>query len=66
MTDGENRQSMNNQVKPYEMADVEDDGYPDGLISNHALKKLAELKSFVLTLSGLSQINNIPNHNSDW
>jgi arylsulfatase A-like enzyme len=43
--DGENRQSMNNQVKPYEMADVEDDGYPDGLISNQALKKLAELKT---------------------
>lgn len=43
--DGENRQSMANQVKPYEMADVEDDGYPDGLITNLAIKKIAELKS---------------------
>lgn len=43
--DAENRQSMANQVKPYEMADVEDDGYPDGLITNLAIKKNAELKS---------------------
>lgn len=43
--DAENRQSMANQVKPYEMADVEDDGYPDGLITNLAIKKIAELKS---------------------
>jgi arylsulfatase A-like enzyme len=41
--DGENRQSRNNQVKPYEMADVPDNGYPDGLITDLALEKLGEL-----------------------
>ncbi len=41
--DGENRQSMNHQVKPYEMADVDDLGYPDGLITELALEKIAEL-----------------------
>ena len=41
--DGENRQSMNRQVKPYEMADVPDSGYPDGLITEQALEKLREL-----------------------
>ena len=41
--DGENRQSMNRQVKPYEMADVSDTGYPDGLITEQALGKLGEL-----------------------
>ncbi|WP_372949480.1 sulfatase [Mariniphaga sp.] len=41
--DGENRQSMNKQVKPYEMADVPDTGYPDGLIAEQALDKLGEL-----------------------
>lgn len=41
--DGENRQSMNRQVKPYEMADVPDTGYPDGLIVEQALGKLGEL-----------------------
>lgn len=41
--DGENRQSMNKQVKPYEMADVSDTGYPDGLITEQALEKLGEL-----------------------
>jgi arylsulfatase A-like enzyme len=41
--DGENRQSMKNQVKPYEMADVPDTGYPDGLITEQALEKLGEL-----------------------
>ena len=41
--DGENRQSMNRQVKPYEMADVPDTGYPDGLIAEQALEKLGEL-----------------------
>ena len=40
---GENRQSMNRQVKPYEMADVPDTGYPDGLIAEQALEKLGEL-----------------------
>jgi arylsulfatase A-like enzyme len=41
---GDNRQSLNRQVKPYEMAEVEDDGYPDGLITNQAIAKLAQLK----------------------
>ncbi len=41
--DGENRQSMNYQVKPYEMADVPDTGYPDGLITELAMEKLGEL-----------------------
>jgi arylsulfatase A-like enzyme len=40
---GENRQSMNRQVKPYEMGDVDDSGYPDGLTSALALQKLNEL-----------------------
>lgn len=40
---GENRQSMNRQVKPYEMGDVDDAGYPDGLTSELALEKLNEL-----------------------
>jgi len=41
--DGTNRQGMNRQVKPYEMGNVDDDGYPDGLTANLALKKLNEL-----------------------
>ncbi len=41
--DGENRQSMDRQVKPYEMADVDDLGYPDGLIAQLALDKLDEM-----------------------
>ncbi|WP_299581948.1 sulfatase [uncultured Sunxiuqinia sp.] len=41
--DGENRQSLNRQVAPYEKGDVEDIGYPDGLTANLALSKLAEL-----------------------
>ncbi len=41
--DGENRQSRKAQVKPYEMADVPDTGYPDGLIAEQALGKLGEL-----------------------
>jgi arylsulfatase A-like enzyme len=40
--DGSNRQSRNRQVKPYEKADVADEGYPDGLTANLALKKLRE------------------------
>lgn len=42
--DGSNRQSRNKMVKPYEKADVNDKGYPDGLTANLALKKLNELK----------------------
>jgi len=41
--DGTNRQSRNKQVKPYECADVPDEGYPDGLTANLAVKKLKEL-----------------------
>ncbi len=40
---GENRQSMNRQVKPYEMGLVDDDGYPDGQTSILAIQKLNEL-----------------------
>jgi len=42
--DGENRQSMNRKVKPYECGDVDDDGYPDGLTAKLAVSKLNELK----------------------
>jgi arylsulfatase A-like enzyme len=41
--DGSNRQSRNKMVKPYESAPVEDEGYPDGLTANLAIKKLQEL-----------------------
>jgi arylsulfatase A-like enzyme len=41
---GENRQSLNKQVKPYESADVSDTSYPDGLSANLAIEKLKELK----------------------
>lgn len=43
--DGENRQSMNKHVKPYEAGDVHDLGYPDGLTTQLAIKKLRELKN---------------------
>lgn len=42
---GENRQSLNGLVKPYESADVTDEGYPDGLILKSALKELRKLKA---------------------
>jgi arylsulfatase A-like enzyme len=41
---GENRQSLKSLVKPYEMAEVNDEGYPDGLTANLAIAKLKELK----------------------
>lgn len=41
--DGENRQSRKGQVKPYECAEVDDDGYPDGLTANLAVSKIQEL-----------------------
>ena len=41
--DGENRQSMKRQVKPYEAGDVGDEGYPDGLTTKLAISKLKEL-----------------------
>jgi arylsulfatase A-like enzyme len=42
---GENRQSLKKQVKPYEKAAVDDQGYPDGLTTRLALAKLKELKN---------------------
>ena len=41
---GENRQSLKNQVKPYESADVDDEGYPDGVIAKSAIAELKLLK----------------------
>ena len=41
--DGGNRQSLKGQVKPYEMGDVDDMGYPDGYTAELAVKKLGEL-----------------------
>lgn len=41
--DGTNRQNRKKQVKPYERGEVDDEGYPDGLTTNLALKKLSEL-----------------------
>lgn len=41
---GENRQSLKKQVKPYEKGSVEDEGYPDGLTTELALSKLRELQ----------------------
>lgn len=43
--DGTNRNTLKKEVKPYEMADVPDEGYPDGLTANLAIKKLKELKA---------------------
>ena len=43
--DGENRQSMKKQVKPYEAGEVSDEGYPDGLTTKLAISKLRELKN---------------------
>ena len=40
---GENRQSLKNLVTPYEMAEADDEGYPDGLTANLAVAKLEEL-----------------------
>ncbi|WP_020528753.1 sulfatase [Flexithrix dorotheae] len=42
--DGSNRNTLNGQVKPYEKADVPDDGYPDGVIAKVAINKLQKLK----------------------
>ena len=41
--DGSNRQSKKKQVKPYEAGEVDDNGYPDGLTAELAIKKLGEL-----------------------
>lgn len=42
--DGSNRNTLKSQVKPYEFADVTDEGYPDGLIAKTAMEKLKMLK----------------------
>ena len=42
---GENRQSLKGQVKPYEEAHVSDEGYPDGLILKSAIEELNKLKA---------------------
>lgn len=41
--DGSNRQGRKSNVKPYEQAEVGDDGYPDGLTARLAVSKLKEL-----------------------
>ncbi len=41
---GENRQSLKKQVKPYEAGEVNDEGYPDGNTTNLAISKLQEMK----------------------
>ena len=43
--DGENRQSLNKQVRPYEAAAVSDTSYVDGLTAQLAIKKLQALKT---------------------
>jgi len=43
--DGENRQSMKKQVKPFEEGPVGDMGYVDGLTADLAISKLQELKN---------------------
>lgn len=42
--DGSNRNDLGKNVPPFEAADVADEGYPDGLTANLAIKKLHELK----------------------
>lgn len=41
---GSNRNDLEKKVKPYEAADVPDEGYPDGLTANLAIQKLQDLK----------------------
>lgn len=43
--DGSNRTDRNKQAKPYEQADVSDEGYVDGLTANLAKAKLQELQA---------------------
>src|SRR5699024_2416278 len=42
--DGTNRNDQDGEVKPYEKADVDDEGYPDGLTANLAVKTLKRLQ----------------------
>lgn len=41
--DGTNRNTLHGEVKPYEAADVADEGYPDGLTASLAVQKIHEL-----------------------
>ncbi|PHN05931.1 sulfatase [Flavilitoribacter nigricans] len=41
---GRDRNHLDKQVKPYEAAPVEDEGYPDGLTANLAIEQLQKLK----------------------
>ncbi|MEM9141935.1 MAG: sulfatase [Bacteroidota bacterium] len=41
---GENRQSLNKQVRPYEAGEVTDEGYPDGRTTALAIAQLRRLK----------------------
>lgn len=41
---GENRQSLKKNVKPYEAGNVDDDGYVDGLTAALSISKLRQLK----------------------
>ena len=43
--DGTNRNALKGEVKPYEAADVSDEGYPDGLSAALAVEKIGELAS---------------------
>lgn len=43
-SNGTNRNSLDKKVKPYEMADVPDTAFADGLTAELAIKKLNELK----------------------
>ena len=43
--DGTNRNTLLGEVKPYEAADVDDEGYPDGLTAALAVQKIKELSS---------------------
>src|SRR5688572_28534532 len=40
---GTNRNQLKDEVKPYETAEVADDGYPDGLTAQLAVQKLQQL-----------------------
>lgn len=42
--DGDNRNNLKGNVRPYEAANVEDEGYPDGLTANLAVQTLQKLK----------------------
>ena len=42
-SDGENRQSLKKQVKPYEAGNVGDNGYPDGLTADLSISRLRDI-----------------------